>query len=198
MGLGVPTGLTVGSSCASARWCLGHLGVGHAFCGTCIFVGHEGAKATFPGPRGEPQGHRMARRQESPGRLVGSGVHDLVCRLAGTFRTPLWWEQLSGERARCQPSEGMNLGPEAAATPHWRIDTSLPRTEALGEVSGARALPRKVHSSFREEKKKLVSAAGTAGNPPRGCGTAAWRCPGAEAGLAGWDGSEPGRKSVRV
>lgn len=96
------------------------------------FLGHEGAEATFPrwpgaGPcapaawRG-PEGGSRARGCTTPS--ADSQEHSGL--LSGGS------EQLSGERASCQPSEGMKLGPEAAATPHWQIDTPLPRTEALG------------------------------------------------------------------
>lgn len=40
-------------------------------------------------------------------------------------------------------------------------------------VPGALGLPRKMHLSFKKEKKQLVSAAGTTGNPSRSCGTTA-------------------------
>lgn len=139
------------------------------------FPGCEGAEATFPGGLGA--GPCAPAAWVQPER----GVHDLVCRLAGTFRTPLRRELVAVRDTGKLPAfRRTEAGPRGGG------DTSLPITEALG--AGA---PSPGFASELEETKTLVSAARAAGDPPRGCG----RCLALSQG-GRW--MEPGRNLGRV
>lgn len=164
-GLQLLTGLIVRFDCASSGWCLG------------IWVWDMHALVTSLGLQGEPQGHSMARGQGPA--LPYSGGSTVTCglggeqthrSLVGTFRTSLWRELASVRGTDKMTTFGENeRGPQKhCASRHVPAKHRQEET-----VPGALGLPRKMYLSFKKEKQHLVSAAGTAEDPSRSCGTTA-------------------------